>query len=79
MEEKQNDFLMVHHRDSKTQRITKVTDYIRHVQKFGGESHYMYERDGKFYYESGDEVKSQDNFILNPPKVEVATVISAKK
>lgn len=41
--------LMVHHRDSKSGRITETSTYTRHVNSDG----VVYERDGLYYTESG--------------------------
>jgi hypothetical protein len=68
MEEVKAFDLTVSHRDPKSHKTIKITDYTRHTHKLSGESHTIYERASKFFHENGIPVKDEENFVLHPEK-----------
>lgn len=58
--EKKGFDLKVHHFDHKSRRLVKVTPYVRHSHATKG---VIYERDGAFFYENGDKVPPEANWV----------------
>lgn len=58
--EKKGFDLKVHHFDTKSRRLVKETPYIRHSHAQKG---VMYERSGEFFYENGEKVPPEANWV----------------